>query len=57
MRNLMIVDLLKDFVDDEMVELQNDYLHLFIHKTYIINSKINFKKIPEAVPRLSDEYC
>ncbi len=53
----MIVDLLKDFVDDEMVELQNDYLHLFIHKTYIINSKINFKKIPEAVPRLSDEYC
>jgi hypothetical protein len=40
----MIVDLLKDFVDDEMVELQNDYLHLFIHKTYIINSKINLKK-------------
>jgi hypothetical protein len=53
----MIVDLLKDFVDDEMVELQNDYLHLFIHKTYIINSKDKFKKIPEAVPRLSAEYC
>ncbi len=54
----MIVDQRKDFVDDEMVELHNEYLHLlrFRDKTmvFFFNKK---KDLPEIDPRLSLEYC